>query len=61
MWGFAASGRRAEPGHGGLSGAPRAGLSAQVVIEHGDGDAAWAAQAARDMAQMEQKFNQPTK
>jgi membrane fusion protein (multidrug efflux system) len=37
----------------------RAGLSAQVVIAHGDGDAAWAQQAARDMAQMEQRYNQP--
>jgi membrane fusion protein (multidrug efflux system) len=39
----------------------RAGLSAHVVIEHGDGDAAWATQAARDMAEIERRFNQPTK
>jgi membrane fusion protein (multidrug efflux system) len=37
----------------------RAGLSAQVVIAHGDGDAAWAEQAARDMAQIELRYNQP--
>jgi membrane fusion protein (multidrug efflux system) len=36
----------------------RAGLSAHVVIAHGDGDAAWAEQAARDMAQSEQRYNQ---
>jgi membrane fusion protein (multidrug efflux system) len=36
----------------------RAGLSAQVVIAHGHGDAAWAQQAARDMAQHEQRYNQ---
>ena len=39
----------------------RAGLSAQAVIAHGDGDAAWAKQAAKDLAQMETKFNQQTK
>ena len=39
----------------------RAGLSARVVIAHGDGDAAWAGQAARDMAQIEQQYNQPKK
>jgi membrane fusion protein (multidrug efflux system) len=37
----------------------RAGLSAQVVIAHGDGDAAWAQQAANDMAQIERRYNQP--
>src|SRR5262245_7860272 len=37
----------------------RAGLSAQVVIAHGDGDTAWAEQAARDMAQIESRYNQP--
>jgi membrane fusion protein (multidrug efflux system) len=37
----------------------RAGLSAQVVIAHGDGDAAWAEQAAKDMAQTELRYNQP--
>src|SRR5258707_10820332 len=39
----------------------RAGLSAQVVIAHGDGDAAWAQQAARDMAQVERRYNQQKK
>jgi membrane fusion protein (multidrug efflux system) len=37
----------------------RAGLSARVVIEHGSGDAAWAARAARDMAQVELQYNRP--
>jgi membrane fusion protein (multidrug efflux system) len=37
----------------------RAGLSVQVVIAHGNGDAAWAQQTARDMAQIEQVYNQP--
>jgi membrane fusion protein (multidrug efflux system) len=36
-----------------------AGLSAQVAIQHGDGDAAWAKQAAKDMKQMEMQYNQP--
>jgi membrane fusion protein (multidrug efflux system) len=36
----------------------RAGLSAQIVIAHGEGDAAWAQQAAKDMAQIEMRFNQ---
>jgi membrane fusion protein (multidrug efflux system) len=36
----------------------RAGLSAQVAIVHGDGDTAWAQQAAKDMAQMEMRYNQ---
>jgi membrane fusion protein (multidrug efflux system) len=35
----------------------RAGLSAQVVIAHGDGDAAWAQRAAKDMAQVELRYN----
>src|SRR5947209_6128771 len=39
----------------------RAGLSAQVVIAHGAGDAAWAEQAARDMAQLERRYNQQKK
>jgi membrane fusion protein (multidrug efflux system) len=39
----------------------RAGLSARVVIAHGDGDADWAEQAARDMAQVELRYNQPRK
>jgi len=29
-----------------------------VVIAHGDGDAAWAEQAAKDMAQVESRYNQ---
>jgi membrane fusion protein, multidrug efflux system len=37
----------------------RSGLSAQVTITHGD--AAWAEQAAKDMAQTETRFNQPHK
>jgi membrane fusion protein (multidrug efflux system) len=37
----------------------RAGLSAQVVITHGNGDAAWAEQAAKDMKEIEMRFNQP--
>ena len=36
----------------------RAGLSARVAIAHGAGDAAWAEQAAREMAQVEQRYNQ---
>jgi hypothetical protein len=39
----------------------RAGLSAQVVIAHGDVDAAWGEQAAKDMAQVESRYNQPKK
>jgi membrane fusion protein (multidrug efflux system) len=35
----------------------RAGLSAQVVIAHGDGDTVWAQQAATDMAQVELRYN----
>jgi membrane fusion protein, multidrug efflux system len=35
----------------------RAGLSAQVTIAHGEGDAAWAEQAANDMAQVERRYN----
>jgi membrane fusion protein (multidrug efflux system) len=37
----------------------RAGLSAQVIISHGDGDAGWAEQAAKDMKQSEMRYNQP--
>jgi membrane fusion protein, multidrug efflux system len=37
----------------------RAGLSARVAIAHGEGDPAWAAQAARSMAGYEARFNQP--
>ena len=36
----------------------RAGLSAHVVIEHGNGDAAWAEQAAKKMAEIEMQHNQ---
>jgi membrane fusion protein, multidrug efflux system len=36
----------------------RAGLSAQAVVAHGDGDATWAQQAAKEMAQLEMQFNQ---
>ena len=39
----------------------RAGLSAKVVIAQGDGDAAWAQQAAREMAKIEQRYNQQQK
>jgi membrane fusion protein (multidrug efflux system) len=37
----------------------RAGLSATVAIAHGPGDAAWAAEAARAMADLETRFNAP--
>jgi membrane fusion protein (multidrug efflux system) len=36
----------------------RAGLSAQVVISHGEGDRAWAEQAVKDMKQIELRYNQ---
>jgi membrane fusion protein (multidrug efflux system) len=36
-----------------------AGLSARAEIEHGSGDAEWAKQAARDMADLEKRFNKP--
>jgi membrane fusion protein (multidrug efflux system) len=36
----------------------RAGLSVQAVIAHGDVDAAWAEQAAKEMAQIEMRYNQ---
>jgi membrane fusion protein, multidrug efflux system len=39
----------------------RSGLSAQVDIAHGEGDPAWARQAAEDMAQFETQYNQPGK
>ncbi len=39
----------------------RAGLSAQVVIAHGDGDGAWAQQAAKELAEIEERYNRPTK
>ena len=35
----------------------RAGLSAHVVIAHGDGDPAWAEGAAKEMAQVEMRYN----
>ena len=37
----------------------RAGLSATVAIAHGPGDAAWAAEAARAMAELETRYNAP--
>jgi membrane fusion protein (multidrug efflux system) len=37
----------------------RAGLSVRVSIAHGTGDPAWAAQAAREMAEIEGRFNRP--
>jgi membrane fusion protein (multidrug efflux system) len=39
----------------------RSGLSVQAIIEHGEGDAAWAHKAARDMALIEQRYNQQKK
>ena len=35
----------------------RAGLSATVAIAHGPGDAAWAAEAARAMGELETRYN----
>ena len=37
----------------------RAGLSATVAIAHGRGDAAWAAEAARAMSELETQYNAP--
>jgi membrane fusion protein (multidrug efflux system) len=37
----------------------RAGLMATVAIAHGPGDAAWAAEAARAMAELETRYNAP--
>ncbi|HEV3237746.1 MAG TPA: hypothetical protein VGZ25_12205, partial [Gemmataceae bacterium] len=37
----------------------RAGLSARAVIDHGPGDAAWAEQAAKEMANVETRYNRP--
>ncbi len=37
----------------------RAGLSARVSIAHGPGDAAWADRAAREMADLEARYNRP--
>jgi membrane fusion protein (multidrug efflux system) len=36
----------------------RAGLSAHVVIRHGEGDLVWAEQTAREMAEVEARYNQ---
>jgi membrane fusion protein (multidrug efflux system) len=36
----------------------RAGLSARVAIEHGPGDAAWAAAESRRLIDIEKRFNQ---
>ena len=37
----------------------RAGLSVRAVISHGDGDLQWAEQAAREMRDLETRYNQP--
>jgi membrane fusion protein (multidrug efflux system) len=37
----------------------RAGLSVRVVIAHGPGDPQWAEQAAREMRDLETRYNQP--
>jgi membrane fusion protein (multidrug efflux system) len=37
----------------------RAGLSARVAIAHGEGDPQWAEQAAREMKDLETRYNQP--
>jgi membrane fusion protein (multidrug efflux system) len=37
----------------------RAGLSVSVSIAHGDGDAQWAEQTAREMADLEKRYNRP--
>jgi membrane fusion protein (multidrug efflux system) len=39
----------------------RAGLSAHVAIAHGEGDAAWAEQAAAEMKKAETRYNQQPK
>jgi membrane fusion protein (multidrug efflux system) len=39
----------------------RSGLSARVIIAHGDGDPAWARQAAKEMAECESRYNQQQK
>jgi multidrug resistance efflux pump len=36
----------------------RAGLSVTVVIAHGEGDPQWAEQAAREMRDVEMRYNQ---
>jgi membrane fusion protein (multidrug efflux system) len=37
----------------------RAGLSVRAVIAHGAGDPEWAKQAAREMADLEARYNRP--
>jgi membrane fusion protein, multidrug efflux system len=37
----------------------RAGLSVQAIIGHGPGDPQWADQAAREMRDLETRYNQP--
>jgi membrane fusion protein (multidrug efflux system) len=37
----------------------RAGLSVSAAIAHGEGDAAWAADAARKLAELETRYNRP--
>jgi membrane fusion protein (multidrug efflux system) len=37
----------------------RAGLSVRAVIAHGEGDAPWAEQTARQMRDLEKRYNQP--
>jgi membrane fusion protein, multidrug efflux system len=39
----------------------RAGLSATAIITHGPGDPAWAKEAAREMAELEARYNQAAK
>jgi membrane fusion protein, multidrug efflux system len=38
----------------------RAGLSAEVIIGHGKGDAEWARKAAQEMAELESRYNEKT-
>jgi membrane fusion protein (multidrug efflux system) len=39
----------------------RAGLSVYATIAHGQGDAAWAEQAEKELAEIEERYNQPRK
>ena len=39
----------------------RSGLSVRAIISHGDGDPSWAEQAAREMAELETRYNQAAK
>src|SRR5262249_60886397 len=39
----------------------RAGLSVRAVIAHGTGDSQWAEQAAREMKDLETRYNQPAR